>query len=218
MADDKLKPNPDVKWGKPNKGVAGSAADTLADYEASSLEAAKNTLELLKGKFGSSVLDERTFRDEVRVEIDKDTIPYVLEFLRDHPEMEYKYLSQVAAAEWHKNLNTPDRYFYITYDLLSFKLRTRFYVYAVLPRVKPVMPSVTKLYPTADWHEREIFDLFGVKFEGHPNLKRILLPRDFDGHPLLKDYPVEGKNVWAPGKNVVPEDLDKILDDFERGN
>ena len=217
MTDDKLAPNPDVKWGKPNKVSPDGADKAKSNYFELTLANANKTLELVKAKFRGGVLDERINCNEVRVEVEPALMPYVLEFLRDHPDLEYVYLSQVAGAEWHKHLQTEARHFYVTYDVQSFKLRTRFFVYAVLPRVNPAVPSSAHLFPTADWHEREIFDLFGIVFEGHPNLKRILLPPNYDGHPLLKEYPARGKDVWEIGKNVMPLGYDEILGEYEKG-
>jgi len=216
MADGKLKSNPDVIWGKPNKQTQDSAEQIKSDYQHTSLDNANRTLELLRSKFHDGIIENRNHSNEIRIEVDPNLVPYVLEFLRDNPELEYTYLSQVACSEWHKEIQTPIRFFYVTYDLLSLKLQTRIFIYTVLPKESPNLPSVVRLFPTANWHEREIYDLFGIEFEGHPNLKRILLPPNYDGHPLLKDYPVQGKDVWTLGKNVIPSNLEEILGDYDR--
>jgi len=217
MTDYKLAPNPDVKWGNPNRISPDGAEKVKSEFSSYVLANAKQTLEILRAKFHGGILDERIHADELRIEVEPELMPYVLEFLRDQADLEYRYLSQAAGAEWHKHLQTEARHLYVTYDVLSYKLRTRIFVYAVLPRVNPTMPSSAHVFPTADWHEREVYDLFGVIFEGHPNLQRILLPHNFDGHPLLKEYPARGKDVWELGKNVMPSGYDEILDDYGKG-
>jgi NADH-quinone oxidoreductase subunit C len=82
--------------------------------------------------------------------------------------------------------------FELNYHLLSMKRKERLRLKVRLPGSNPVAGSVSAVWPTANWHEREVFDLFGVRFEGHPDLRRILMPGDWEGHPLRKDYPVEG--------------------------
>lgn len=203
-------------FGEPNSskdedGNPRDASRVLEEYEEESKNTAKRTHERLKEGFGEAILSVREFRNEVRVEVAPSEIPEVLKFLRDERGLLYLYLSQVAGAEWHPGEQTPEKFLYVTYDLYSFLLKSRIYIYAVLPAENPCLPSVTSVFPTAEWHEREVYDLFGIKFEGHPDLRRILLPRDYDGHPLLKEYPVKGKTVWELGKNVVPEHYDEII-------
>ncbi len=214
MSKDVMSPNPEVLWGMPNKAVPGSAEKVIAEYKANSLGASKQAADTLREKFGEKVLDVREFRGEVRVEVAGEDLPEVLRFLRDEPALSFKYLSQAAAAEWHKSEQTPLRTFYVTYDLYSFDLKARISVYAILPKENPHLPSVAHLFTTADWHEREIGDLFGIRFENHPDPRRILLPPNYDGHPLRKDYPARGKALWNLGKNVIPSDLDEILDRY----
>lgn len=214
MAKDVMSPNPDVLWGLTNKAAPGSADKVNAEYEANSLAASKLATDALRKKFGDKILDIREFRNEVRVEVAGGDLPEVLRFLRDESGLSFKYLSQAAAAEWHKSEQTPLRKFYVTYDLYSFDLKARISVYSVLPSDNPALPSSANLFTTADWHEREIADLFGIRFESHPDPRRILLPPDYDGHPLRKDYPARGKNVWNLEKNVIPAGLDEIIDGF----
>jgi len=83
--------------------------------------------------------------------------------------------------------------FAVSYHLLSHKTAERLTVKAYIPEEKPSLPSVESLWKTADWQEREVFDLYGIKFEGHPNLIRIMNPDDFEGYPLRKDYPRLGR-------------------------
>jgi NADH-quinone oxidoreductase subunit C len=82
--------------------------------------------------------------------------------------------------------------FELNYHLLSITRREVLRLRVLLPGESPAIDSVVPVWPTADWHEREIFDLFGVHFQGHPNLRRLLMPDNWEGYPLRKDYPVEG--------------------------
>lgn len=214
MAKDVMAPNPEVSWGKPNTAQPGKSQKVNSAFSESSFAAAKTAVERLKSNFESIVLAEREFSDELRVEVNPEAIAEVLAFLRDDPELSFRLLSQVAGAEWYKPEQSPRRFFYVTYDLYSFDLKSRLFVYTVLPQNEPTVPTVSHLFSTAEWHEREIYDLFGINFEGHPDLRRILLPPDYDGHPLRKDYPARGKNVWNLEKNVIPAGLDEIIDGF----
>jgi NADH-quinone oxidoreductase subunit C len=128
------------------------------------------------------------FRGELTLEIRPEHLQDVCAQLRDDPAFAFTFLSDVTGV---------DRYpakprFEINYHLLSIANSRRLRLKLRVPLANPVAPSVTSVWPTANWHEREIFDLFGVRFEGHPDLRRILLPDEWEGHPLRKDYPVEG--------------------------
>jgi NADH-quinone oxidoreductase subunit C len=82
--------------------------------------------------------------------------------------------------------------FQLSYHILSHGLKELIRLHVMLDGADPSVESITSLWPAANFYEREVFDLFGIRFEGHPNLRRILLPDDWQGHPLRKDYPVEG--------------------------
>jgi NADH-quinone oxidoreductase subunit C len=96
---------------------------------------------------------------------------------------EYDYLTFVTAIDY-----PPDNRIELVYHLRSLDKKTTLLLKVDVPRAHPEISSVAIIWPAAEWHEREIFDLFGVKFIGHPDLRRILLPQDWQGHPLLKDY------------------------------
>jgi NADH-quinone oxidoreductase subunit C len=129
-----------------------------------------------------------SFRGETTVVVVREKLPLLARFLRDTPELVFNFLSDVTAV---------DRFpieprFELNYHLLSLSRRETIRLRVRLPGDDPVIESVVPLWPTANWHEREIFDLMGIRFEGHPNLRRMLLPDDWSGHPHRKDYPVEG--------------------------
>ena len=100
----------------------------------------------------------------------------------------YNFLEDVTAVDWYPS----EPRFQITYHILSHRLKTRVRLLAMLPGDAPSIDSIVPVWPSANFYEREIFDLFGVHFGGHTNLKRIMMPEDWQGHPLRKDYPVEG--------------------------
>jgi NADH-quinone oxidoreductase subunit C len=112
----------------------------------------------------------------------------VCTFLRDSPGCQFDYLSDLTAVDWPSR---PDRRFDLVACLYSTKLRQRVRVKARLAEHEAA-PSVTGVWPASNWFEREVFDMFGVTFTGHPNLTRMLMPFDWQGHPQRKDYPLEG--------------------------
>jgi NADH-quinone oxidoreductase subunit C len=100
----------------------------------------------------------------------------------------YTFLEDVTAVDWYPS----EPRFQITYHILSMSLKARLRLVVRLDGGDAAIDSITPVWPSANFYEREVFDLFGVHFGGHPNLRRIMMPEDWNGHPLRKDYPVEG--------------------------
>ena len=128
------------------------------------------------------------FRGETTVVVPLDRLVRTAEYLATEPSLRFSFLSDIT---------TVDRYpieprFEMNYHLLSIERRERLRLKVRVPGNEPVVPTVIPVWPTANWHEREIFDLFGIRFQGHPDLRRILMPEEWEGYPLRKDYPVEG--------------------------
>jgi NADH-quinone oxidoreductase subunit C len=129
-----------------------------------------------------------SFRGELTVVVPREHIRAIAEFMISDANLKFNFLSDLSAM---------DRFpieprFELNYHLLSLSRRDTIRLRVRVPGEDPVVESVVSVWPTANWQEREIFDLFGVRFNGHPNLKRIMLPDDWEGFPLRKDYPVEG--------------------------
>ena len=129
-----------------------------------------------------------SFRGELTVVVPREHIRAIAEFMISDADLKFNFLSDLSAM---------DRFpieprFELNYHLLSLSRRDTIRLRVRVPGEDPVVESVVSVWPTANWQEREIFDLFGVRFNGHPNLKRIMLPDDWEGFPLRKDYPVEG--------------------------
>jgi NADH-quinone oxidoreductase subunit C len=128
------------------------------------------------------------FRGEITLVLHRKHLLSVAQYLIGEPSLRFTFLSDIS---------TVDRFpmeprFEVNYHLLSFHLKSRLRLKVKLAGNDPTIPSVIPVWPTANWHERENFDLFGIRFEGHPDLSRILLPDEWEGHPLRKDYPTEG--------------------------
>ena len=142
----------------------------------------------LKEWNAAAVAEVSEFRGETTVVVPREHLLSAAEFLRTDPSLRFSFLSDITCV---------DRFpleprFEVNYHLLSIDRRDRLRLKVKLPGSDPVVHSVTPLWPGANWHERENFDLFGVRFEGHPDLRRILMPDDWEGYPLRKDYPTEG--------------------------
>ncbi|NOY53779.1 MAG: NADH-quinone oxidoreductase subunit C [Deltaproteobacteria bacterium] len=113
----------------------------------------------------------------------------VCRVLKEHPAMQFDYLADLCGVDY---LGKHARRFQVVYNLYSISLNHRVRIKVDLQEGEAI-DSVTKIWNTANWHERELFDLFGIEVLGHPDLKRILMPEGWEGHPLRKDYPLQGK-------------------------
>ena len=139
--------------------------------------------------WNSSAVDSAKFdRDELTIVVDRAFIREACALLRDNPECPFNYLSSVTCVDRYPS----EPRFEMIYHLLSLTKKERVRLKVQLHGGSPVVESVTAVWPGANYFEREVFDLFGVRFSGHPYLRRILMPEDWEGHPLRKDYPVEG--------------------------
>jgi NADH-quinone oxidoreductase subunit C len=162
---------------------------------------AAEIIAILEGEFGSRITSKKPDAIDPFVVIDPPDLMEVCRFLHDHPKLRFELLNCISGVDYLE----PDPkkapkagfepHLEVVYHLSSFTHRHRFVLKLILPRWKdnkpgalPEVPSVTSVWRTAEWHEREVYDLAGVWFTGHPNLSRILLSEDWEGHPLRKDY------------------------------
>ena len=135
-----------------------------------------------------SVAEVIEFRGERTLVVPRSHLLRVCQFLRDEKDLAFNFLSDIS---------TVDRFpieprFELNYHLLSIPRKDRIRLRVRIHAADPIAPSVIPVWPTANWLEREIFDLFGLRFEGHPDLRRMLLPDDWEGYPLRKDYATTG--------------------------
>jgi NADH/F420H2 dehydrogenase subunit C len=130
--------------------------------------------------------------------VDANRLPDVAAWLRDTPGADFDFCSDVTATDWPPRAQRFD----VIYSLYSIRHKHRLRV-KVRAGEADAVPTVTGVWPSANWLEREVFDLFGVRFAGHPDLRRILMPDDWQGHPQRKDYPLEG-----PGELLMENPMD----------
>ena len=146
----------------------------------------------LRATFPDSVIGVKEFRGDVTLTIKKEDLLSIMQFLRDDKELRFSYLASISGVDYLKIEGEGSR-FAIIYHVCSLKSKRRLAVKTFIPEDSLEIDSIYSLWKTADWQEREIYDLFGITFKGHPALKRVFLPEDFEGHPLRKDYPLEGR-------------------------
>lgn len=140
-------------------------------------------------EWNSAVIQSLKFdRDEMSIVIDRAHIREACSLLRDHKDFAFEFLSDVTCVDWYPS----EPRFEVIYHLLSISKKERVRLKVRLDGSSPVVESVTPVWAGANYFEREVFDLFGIRFTGHPYLRRIMMPEDWNGNPLRKDYPVEG--------------------------
>jgi NADH-quinone oxidoreductase subunit C len=153
-------------------------------------------LELVAQRVREAVGDEAVvgttfFRRQATLEVAPGSVREVLEHLRDHDEEPFEFLASLHGVDY---LPEEPR-LGVHYQLLSMARTERLNVKTRVGIDQPTLPTVIDLYPTANHQEREVFDMFGVVFEGHPDLRRILMPEDYEGHPQRRDFPIGGEPV-----------------------
>jgi NADH-quinone oxidoreductase subunit C len=152
---------------------------------------------------GASVAVERSVvdRGELTLHVRRENLRDVAQQLRDDDELRFELLSSLSGVHYPMDIG---RELHVVYELTSMTHNRRVRLEVAAPDADPHIPSVVRVWPTADFHEREVWDMFGVVFDGHPALTRIMMPDDWPGHPQRKDYPLGGIPVEYKGASVPP--------------
>jgi NADH-quinone oxidoreductase subunit C len=150
-------------------------------------------IDTLKQRFGSELLAAESSHGEDIITVSRDTAIAVLRALRDEPDFAFNFLIDLTAVDW---LNRTPR-FEVVYQLKSLARNQRLRVKVPVPADAAWVTSAVELWKSADWLERECYDMFGIEFKDHPDLRRILMYDSFVGHPLRKDYPVDRRQPIA---------------------
>nr|BAL57979.1 NADH dehydrogenase I subunit C [uncultured prokaryote] len=141
----------------------------------------------LKEKFAEEILAEHCFRGDTTVVVRKERIKEILSFLKNDEQLRFNFLMDLTCVDY---LGKKSERFEIVYHLYSLTNNWRIRIKVPVSEEDPTIDSVTDIWIGANWFEREVYDMFGIVFKGHPDLRRILLYPEFVGHPLRKDYPV----------------------------
>jgi len=147
---------------------------------------------MIEEKFTGQVLETMAYAGQVAVSLKKDLIKDICLFLRDEPTLKMDHLADLTAVDYSRYPGDKGPRFEVVYNLISTVYRHRIRLKIRVPEEDPRVDTVSSVWHTADWHERETYDLMGIKFDGHPDLRRILLTEDWEGHPLRKEYPLKG--------------------------
>jgi len=172
---------------------------------------AVSTVEMVRKKFPQAIVETVEFRGEQTIVLKPEHLVAVCNYL--HKNLQYTFLSTVTAVDWFERVPRYD----VVYHLLSIPHRSELRLKVRVGErgagadlsQPPSVPTVVGVWPSANWYEREVYDLFGITFAGHPDLRRILMPMDWTTHPLRKDYPLSGFDLPEPHwGGQVPYDTD----------
>lgn len=159
-----------------------ASTEVLADHPA---------VPRLRERFGELIIGMVTFRSETTILVERHSVVEVCRFLRYEPDLDYNVLCAIQCCDW---LGHTPR-FEVSYHLLSQQRHDRLRVKIGVPEEDTTAPSMTAVWRTSNWFERELYDMFGIIFTDHPDLRRILMPEDWEGYPLRRDEPIGGEEV-----------------------
>jgi NADH-quinone oxidoreductase subunit C len=149
-------------------------------------------------------------RGEMTLHVRREHLIELVTALRNDPGLRFELCSSVSGVDYYDPTDDAASRLHVVYHLTSMTYRRRIRLEVSVRVQDPRVPSVTGLYPTADWQERETWDMFGILFDGHPSLTRILMPDDWDGFPQRKDYPLGGIPVQYKGATIPPPDQRRV--------
>lgn len=145
-------------------------------------------IQKLKERFPGSIEATDEFRGDLTVQVKKEDIVLVGEFLKNDPELAFDLIIDLLGVDMYR----PEGRFEVIYNIYSIKNRKYVRLKVLVDESDCVVPTLTGVWPGANWHERETYDMVGVKFSGHPDLRRMYMPEEFQYHPLRKDFPLMG--------------------------
>lgn len=157
----------------------------------------QTVLQQLQSRFGDAILSSTEYRDELTVVVSKERIVEICSFLKTDPALSYDLLADLCGID----MFTPTNRFGVVYNLLSLKNKHRLRLKTFTDEENPRISTVTGVWGAANCHERETYDMFGIVFEGHPDLRRMYMPDEFEYFPLRKDFPLMG----IPGSLPLPK-------------
>ena len=143
----------------------------------------------INSELNTKINDSKIVHEQLYLSIDNEDLPDVILFLKTDKDTKFKQLIDITAVDYPENLKR----FKMVYLFLSHQFNQRIIISSLINE-NEVVPSLTKIFPSANWMEREVFDMYGVKFKDHPDLRRILTDYGFEGYPLRKDFPLTGHN------------------------
>jgi NADH-quinone oxidoreductase subunit C len=191
-----VRQSPKVGSERPYGGPRTTGTEGEFDAIADALEAAYPA-------FGDAIERVVVDRGELTFVVRRENLLEVMQVLRDDPALRFELCLGVSGVHFPADAGAE---LHAVYPLLSITHNRRVRVEATCPDADPHIPSIVSVYPTDDWHERETYDMFGLIFDGHPALTRIMMPDDWMGHPQRKDYPLGGIPVEYRGAKVPPPD------------
>jgi NADH-quinone oxidoreductase subunit C len=151
----------------------------------------------LKENFPDVNFEISDYKDELTIKLNKKRIVDVCKFIKEDPDLQFNYCSDVTAVDWAKRKNR----FTVVYNIFSLNLSSRLRLKADVDESDCSIDTVSSVWGSANWHERETYDMYGIKFNNHPDLRRMYMPEEFEHHPLRKDFPLMG----IPGSLPLPK-------------
>lgn len=169
-------------------------------------------LQKIQDRFGEGITEIQEARDMPVIVCTKKIIFDLLQFMRDDAALDCDMLTDLTAVDYLKYPEKQPQRFAVVYLLYSLEKAHRFRIKVYLPTADLSIDSAHPLWKTANWLEREVWDMYGIRFEGHPNLKRILNHIQFEGHPLRKNYPIERRQVLTINDSLMDEMEKRLIE------
>lgn len=163
----------------------------------------------LRARLSGKILDSHAFRGDDTIVVAREELREALRFVKEDPQLDLSFLTDITAVDY---LGKKSPRFEVVYHLYSLKAGHRLRVKVPVPQEDAVVDSLVPLWKGANWLEREVWDMFGIRFRGHPDLRRVLLYEEFEGHPLRKDYPVNQRQPLVAERQLAGTFVDQRSD------